>query len=298
MYPQFAASYLVVDGKTAAFIENNTSHACKKLLGALGAAGLTAHQVEFLIITHVHLDHAAGTSSLLRECPNATVLAHPKAAKRVIDPQKLIESARKVYGNALFDSLYGEIEPVPADRVRSLKDGESVKFGSGEFNFIYTLGHATHHFCIHYPQAKAIFTGDSFGLRYPALQKAGHFFILPSTSPVDFDPEEARKSLDKIEGTGAEKAFLTHFGDIENLNDAKSQLKEHLAFHEKVLHEARLRKDLKGESLASFCEQKLRTYFQDYFKKKNFPADERTWELLKLDLQLNGAGIAFVAERG
>jgi hypothetical protein len=133
--PEFAAAYLLVDGDEAAFIDNNTHHALPRLLAALAGTGLAAEQVRYLIITHVHLDHAGGTSALAQACPQATVLAHPRAARHVIDPDKLIASAKSVYGEDEFRRLYGEIEPVDKDRVQSIEDGEKVTLGSASWNF-------------------------------------------------------------------------------------------------------------------------------------------------------------------
>ena len=107
--PQVACAYLRIQGDEAAFIETNTTHAVPKLLSTLAAEGMKPEQVRYVIITHVHLDHAGGTSALLAACPNATVLAHPRAARHLVDPEKLVASARAVYGEAKFDALYGKI---------------------------------------------------------------------------------------------------------------------------------------------------------------------------------------------
>ena len=203
---------------------------------ALTRAGKKPENVEFLIVTHVHLDHAGGTSALLEHCPRATVLAHPRAARHLIDPSKLEGAARQVYGDAIFEKLYGRLAPIPSARVREMEDGASLRLGSRELRFIHTRGHANHHFSST-TRVRRILTGDSFGLAYPALQHKGHF-IFPTTSPTHFDPLEAKASLDKILATGAERAFLTHFGEIGNLPEAARQLREHLDFSEKLLEEA------------------------------------------------------------
>ena len=294
LYPEFAAAYLMMEDRRALFIENNTSRALNRMLSALQTEDLVPDQVEYLIITHVHLDHAGGTSALVRHCPNATVLAHPKAAKTIIDPSRLIASAKKVYGEREFDELYGEILPVDKDRVRVISDGETLNFGNRTLRFFYTEGHATHHFCVHDSGTNGVFTGDSFGLRYPALQKQG-LFILPSTSPIDFDPVEAKLSLQKILETGAERAFVTHFGEVRQMKEAKDQVMEHLDAHERILEQAKTT-ELSGKALADFCEEKVRRHFVDFFEKKRWQVDSKAWDLLKLDIELNAAGIAFRAE--
>ena len=172
--------------------------------------GLKPEDVQYLIITHVHLDHAGGSSALLKACPNAVLLAHPRAATHIIDPTKLIKSARLVYGESAFEKLYGEIEPVASARVRVMNDGETVQFGSRNLHFFYTRGHANHHFCILDSGSEGIFTGDSFGLAYPALQKNG-LLIIPSTSPTDFNPDEASTLHPEDSGIQAEEDLFNPF---------------------------------------------------------------------------------------
>ncbi len=291
--PNFAAAFLVVDNNHATFVENNTAKATPTLLNALSKYRIKADNIDYLIVTHIHLDHAGGSYALIKNCPNATILAHPRAANHLIDPTKLVTSARKVYGDAAFEELYGEIKAIDASRVRIMQDGETLPFGSHSFNFIYTRGHANHHFCIYESRSNGIFTGDSFGLAYPALQTKG-LFIFPSTSPTDFDPAEARISIKKILDTGADKAYLTHFGKITNLPDAAAQLLEHLDFSERLLEES-MRSAEPDSNLPAFCEKKLKRHFQNALEKTGLASDPIVWEILSLDLKLNADGIAHVA---
>lgn len=293
--PKFAASYLMTEGDRALFVENNTAHAVPKLLQALHASGGSPERVDFLVITHVHLDHAGGTSALLRACPNALVLAHPRAARHVIDPSKLVASARKVYGDEAFEKLYGEILPVDASRVREIADGETIRFGSRELRFFHTRGHANHHMCVHDTGSDGVFTGDAFGLAYPRLQGAG-LFIFPSTSPTDFDAVEARKSVRRIVETGAKRAWLTHFGEVTDLRGAAAQLISHLDFSESVLLEA-IRSGEPDEALDAFCLVRLRKHFEAELEKRGMAGDSGAWEVLKLDVEINAGGLAFVARK-
>jgi glyoxylase-like metal-dependent hydrolase (beta-lactamase superfamily II) len=295
LWPQMAAAYLLKDGNRAAFVDNNTAYSVPKLLNALEQAGLSPSDVEYVIITHVHLDHAGGTSALMNACPNATLLAHPRAAVHMIDPSKLVASARKVYGNEAFDKLYGEIGPIAQERVRSVEDGEEIPFGSRMLWFLHTRGHANHHFCIYDSGSQGIFTGDSFGLAYPRLQRHG-LFIFPSTSPTDFDPGEAKKSIERILATGAQRAYLTHFGMVDNLPSAASQLLIHLDFSEALLKQA-IQSSLPDQDLTPFCQKELFSHFEKTMKAQGFQMDKEVWEVLKLDLELNAAGIAHVAKK-
>lgn len=288
--PQFSASFLLIENNRAIFIENNTAHALPYLLEALHQNGLKPDAVDYLIITHVHLDHAGGTSALLKYCPNAKVLAHPKAAKRVIDPSRLVESAQKVYGIEKFNEIYGKISPVPSDRVRSLSDNEELLWQGRQLKFFYTLGHASHHLCIWDKSADAVFTGDSFGLLYPALQSRG-LFIFPSTSPIDFDPTEAKKSLQKITDCQSKELFLTHFGELTQIHEAQEQLNEHLDFHASLLQELK-DKSTEASHAIEYCKHALKSYVENFFKSRfKTQISAEHMEILKIDIDLNAQGI-------
>ncbi len=279
--PRFAAAYLIVEQGKATFVENNTSLALPYLLDALKSQSLTPESVDYIIVTHAHLDHAGGTSELLNHCKNAKVLAHPKAAKTLINPERLIESAKKVYGESEFHRLYGTIQPIPQEKIRSVLDGEQLNWGERIFTFFHTLGHATHHMCIYDSKTESVFTGDTFGLRYPDIQKS-KVFILPSTSPIDYNPLEAKKSADRILSFHPKRLFLTHFGEVSDISKAYLALIENLDIHEKLYEWAKAHLDL-GDDLAPQIENQLKTIYHPYEKD------------LELDLQLNAQGIAFSA---
>lgn len=289
--PRYAAAYLLIEGDQAAFIDNNTVHAVPRMMEALGSAGRTPEDVRWVIITHVHLDHAGGTSALMKACPNATLLAHPRAARHVIDPSKLVASAQAVYGQQRFLELYGVIEPVPEDRVRIMEDGDEVELVGQTLRFLHTRGHANHHFVIH--AGDAVFAGDAFGLRYPALQDSG-LFVFPSTSPTDFDGPEARKSIQRIVDTGARRVFPTHFGEVTEVSQAAAQLTAHVEFCEQVVSDA-VASDLPDEGLSAFCTERWKARFE-----ATIPAPvqtPQTWALLETDLDLNGQGLAWAANK-
>jgi glyoxylase-like metal-dependent hydrolase (beta-lactamase superfamily II) len=297
--PRFAAAYLLIQDGRAAFVDNNTEHAVPKLLQALNSQELSPEAVDYVIITHVHLDHASGSAKLMEACPSARLLAHPRAAPHMIDPTKLVASARKVYGDEVFAQLYGELRPIEASRVRAMQDGETVLLGSSrELRFIHTRGHANHHFCIHDSGSNGIFTGDSFGLRYPDLQTGG-LFIFPTTSPTDFNPEEALKSIDKILATGAERAYPTHFGELagrEKLTQAAEQLREDLRFSGDLLARA-IASPLPDPTLDQFCLTELERHFAERLQAIRVHPTPAQRQLMKLDLDLNAAGIAYVARK-
>ena len=205
------------------------------LLQKLEAEGLSPEQVDYAIVTHIHLDHSGGSSALLEACPNAKLLCHPKAARHLIDPSRLVASSQAVYGEEQFAELYGEIRPIPEERVRIMEDDSVVQWGSRSFRFLHTRGHADHHFVIHDSGSEGVFTGDSFGIAYPILQKPDTPFLFPSTSPTQFHAEEARKSVRRIRDCGAARLFLTHFGEFTDLETGEAQLLSGIDAHESDL---------------------------------------------------------------
>jgi glyoxylase-like metal-dependent hydrolase (beta-lactamase superfamily II) len=291
----FAATYLLREGGRALFVETATARSVPGMLAALTEEGLSPADVEYVIITHVHLDHAGGASALMKACPEATLLAHPRAARHAIDPSKLVASASAVYGAERFTELYGAIEPIPEARVRVMSDGEILRFGTRELTFLHTRGHANHHFVIHDSGSRGVFTGDAFGLVYPALQTGG-LLALPSTSPTDFDPAEAKASVARIVETRAERVYLTHFGASTEVQAIAAQLLEQLDLHEALLEEAAATA-LEGPALVDFCRPRIAGFFAAARARVGLAESDRAERILAMDADLNAQGVAFSAER-
>lgn len=291
--PGIAAAYLRIQGDEVAFVETNTNHAVPKLLAALDRENLSPKQVRYIIVTHVHLDHAGGTSLLAKACPQATVLAHPRAARHLIDPSKLVASARLVYGADRFDALYGTIEPIDAARVRQLDDGAEVPFGETHFRFIHTRGHANHHFIVHDPARRSVFTGDTFGLSYPRLQRAKPF-VFPSTSPTDFDAAAAHTSIDIVKNLGVERAALTHFGEIENIEVVAAQLHEWIDVSTGLMEQANTGDP---ESAEDTIRAGLVVAMDRAAERAGLVFDAQDRSLLELDVGLNAQGLAYAAAK-
>lgn len=288
-----AAAFLVQDAGEAAFIETGTVPSLPRLLAALEDEGLKSEQVRYVIITHVHLDHAGGAAALMRACPRATLLAHPRAARHAIDPSRLVASASAVYGTERFQELYGTIEPIAEERVRVVDDGEVLSLGNRELAFLHTRGHANHHFVVHDRAAEGVFTGDSFGIAYPAVQNAGRF-VFPSTSPTDFDPVAARESLVRIVETGARRVWLTHFGERTDVREIATDLDGQLEHYEALLERAR---EVDDEALDAFCEQEVRAIFDGLFTRRPGADTPTGRALVELDIDLNAQGVAFAVRR-
>lgn len=290
--PGVAAAYLLVDGEQAAFVEANTNRAVPLLLAALEAEGLAPEQVRYVICTHIHLDHAGGAGVLMEACRNAQLLLHPKAAPHAIDPSRIVAGATEVYGEEKFRALYGAIRPVEASRVTALEDGATVDFGTGQLRFLHTRGHANHHFCVR--AGRGIFTGDSFGIVYPALQDRG-LFAFATTTPTDFDAEAALASVDRILDSGAEVAWLTHFGEQSDMEGIARALRRQLPRYAAIIDEADP-SGREGVDLDAWCELQVRALFEEELARHGL-TDHPALGLLELDIGLNAQGIAFAVKK-
>ena len=291
--PEVAAAYLVLEGDEAAFVETNTAHAWPHLLAALEAAGRSVEDVRWIVVTHAHLDHAGGAWKAMEACPNATLLAHPRAARHLIDPSRLVASAEGVYGVDRFRELYGTLKPIPAERVRTLEDGETLVWGTRTLTTLHTRGHANHHLVLHDSGTNSVFTGDAFGLCYPALQGAGRW-VFPSTSPTDFDGPAAVASVQRIVGTGAERAWLTHFGGITDLAGAAESLIAQLE-RSTALVQSLDEAGLEGAALDQAAATAVQGWFETELLARGFGEAER--RLVSMDVDLNAQGLAFAVQK-
>lgn len=227
--PRFDASHVVVDEGRAAFVDTGTSHSVPQLLAALEALGVEPAQVDWVLITHVHLDHAGGAGALMRHLPNARCAIHPRGARHLVDPAKLIAGSIVVYGEERYRALYGEIVPIPEERVHVAGDGERITLGKRTLELLHTPGHALHHYCIADLDHRRMFTGDTFGLSYRDFDVNGRAFILPTTTPVHFDPDALIASVDRILSYRPQAIYLTHYGEITEVERLGRELKQRVA---------------------------------------------------------------------
>jgi glyoxylase-like metal-dependent hydrolase (beta-lactamase superfamily II) len=229
LYPGHAAAHVLEDCGHAAFVDVGTNASVPYLLAALEELGIARSAVDYLLLTHVHLDHAGGAGTLMRALPNAQALLHPRGAPHMIDPAKLIAGAQVVYGKARFREMYGELVPIPAERVRTVRDGERVELGGRTLVFLHTPGHALHHYVVVDQAHASIFSGDTFGISYRALDTAQGAFITPSTVPTQFDPEAHLASVDRMLACHPESVYLMHFSRVTGVPRLGRLLKEQIA---------------------------------------------------------------------
>lgn len=212
---RFDAAYLLVQDGRAAFVDTGTHFALPRLLAALDALGLARDAVDWVIPTHVHLDHAGGVGSLMRELPAARVLVHARGARHLVDPTALWNGALAVYGADEMARSYGRLVPVAADRIVATHDGMTAALAGRTLAFADTPGHARHHHCIWDEATRGWFTGDTFGLSYPEFDTARGPWIVPTATPVQFEPEVLQASIRRLLARDPACIYLTHFGRVD-----------------------------------------------------------------------------------
>jgi glyoxylase-like metal-dependent hydrolase (beta-lactamase superfamily II) len=224
--PERTSCY-VIGAEKVAIIETGASPGICCLLDALKNLGIPAERVKYIIVTHIHLDHSGGAGQLARELPESRIIVHPRGARHLIDPSRLVAGARTLYGEC-FDEYFGEILPVPAERVDTPEDGKVLDLGDGRTLKIYHApGHARHHLVIHDPVSRGVFSGDAVGSCYPALSKLiERDYILPLTPPSEFDPPAFVETLDHLSALGLENIYFTHFGQAADASSILARIRE------------------------------------------------------------------------
>jgi glyoxylase-like metal-dependent hydrolase (beta-lactamase superfamily II) len=230
--PQLAAIHLVVDQGRAALVDTGANSALPAALEALRAVGCTPESVDYILLTHIHLDHAGAAGAMMRAFPNARLVVHPRGARHMADPSRLIEGAAAVYGADEVRRLYGEVLPVDATRIIEARHEESLRLGGRELLCLDTPGHAKHHLCFVDGLSGHIFTGDTFGLSYRELDVDGRQFIFPTTTPVQFDPQAMHASIDLLLGYRPEAVYLTHFSQVRRVPEQAACLHRWIDRHQ------------------------------------------------------------------
>ena len=284
----FAAIYLLRQNSKVAIIETGTNYSVPVVENALMKSGLTLLDVSYIVPTHVHLDHAGGAGELMRQCVNARLVVHPRGARHLIDPSKLVAGAMAVYGEEKFKEYYGEIIPIDANRVTEADDNFILDFDGRELRFIDTPGHARHHFCIWDKTTKTMFTGDTFGISYRDLDHQDDVYILPSTSPVQFDPEALTKSINRIMDFKPERVCLTHFSAIKPTKKVANKLIESIHFVSDLAIKHADKNDAE-----SIIYNNMMDYFLKGLNEIGFQNNDVARDRLSLDVQINTQGLIY-----
>jgi glyoxylase-like metal-dependent hydrolase (beta-lactamase superfamily II) len=215
--PRLDAIHLIVEGDRAAVVDTGVNSSVPRVLDALRDKGLRPEQVDYVILTHIHLDHAGGAGLLLAQLPNAKLTVHPRGARHMADPGKLIASTIAVYGAEEARRTFGDIVPVPRNRIVETAHQSTLKLNGREFVFFDTPGHARHHVCVLDTKSGHLFAGDTFGLSYRELDCGGRQFIFPTSSPTQFDPAAEHRSLDLVLGLKPGAIYVTHYSQVRDI---------------------------------------------------------------------------------
>ncbi|MEJ0036203.1 MAG: MBL fold metallo-hydrolase [Gammaproteobacteria bacterium] len=291
--PGLAAAHIVEHRGRAAFIDVGTTLSVPYLLEALDRLGIARSAVDLVLLTHVHLDHAGGAGALMQALPNAQAILHPRGAPHLIDPAKLVAGTRVVYGDAQFERLYGDIVPIPAERVITTRDGDRIELAGRPFEIIHTPGHALHHQCFVDLDHSAVFTGDTFGLSYRELDTPRGAFIVPTTTPTQFDPDQLLASIDRIAGYRTEAAYLMHYSRVTDLPRLAGDLKAQVGQFVEIARRNAGVPDPKGAIV-----KEMQALWRGLARKHGVRLpDERIDALLGDDAELNAQGLVVWIER-
>jgi len=283
--PQMDASHVVLAGTRAAVVDTGANNAVPLILGALAELGIEREAVDFLFLTHVHLDHAGGAGALMQALPRAVAVIHPRGAPHMIDPAKLIAGTRAVYGDELYGRLYGEILPIPRERVAIAQDGQRFDLGGRTFECVHTPGHAMHHQAIVDHGATSIFTGDTFGISYREFDTEKGPWIMPTTTPTQFDPAQLKASIVRLMQFRPRRLYLTHYSEVGQCARLANDMYEAIDEYVRIARSSGLDQQRMRFGLRDWAHASLRDHG---CKMSNDAIDS----ILNKDFELNAAGLA------
>ncbi|MCG7756925.1 MAG: MBL fold metallo-hydrolase [Nitrosomonas sp.] len=285
--PKRAAIHLIAEKGAAALVDTGTSFSIPGVIASLEHKHIAVEDVAYVILTHIHLDHAGGASECMRLFPNAKLVVHPRGASHMANPARLVAGAMGVYGEAEFKRVYGEIYPIDAARIIEAPDESRIDLNGRSLLFLDTPGHARHHNCIFDERSESFFTGDTFGVSYREFDTHGLEFVFPTTSPVQFDPAAAHASIDRIMRYQPRYAYLTHYSQIGNLVHHAQSLHELLDAHVEIAQRAKNDEDRQAVISKALREILLQRLTQQGCR---LPLDAID-ELLRSDIRLNTQGL-------
>jgi glyoxylase-like metal-dependent hydrolase (beta-lactamase superfamily II) len=282
--PQMDAAHVVVSGPRAAIVDTGPNTAVPLIVAALAELGVAPEAVDYLFLTHVHLDHAGGAGALMRALPNAIAVVHPRGAPHMIDPGKLIAGTRAVYGDELYSKLYGEILPIDPQRLKIAQDGMRFDLAGRTFECVHTPGHALHHQAIVDHGARSIFTGDTFGLSYREFDTARGAWIMPTTTPTQFDPGQLKGSVIRLMQFRPDRLYLTHYSEVRDCPRLASDMVDAIDAFVRIARES--------DGDAAHIRGALRRLAHESLREHGCAlGDAQIDAILDKDFELNAAGL-------
>ena len=293
--PQLAAIHLIVEDDRAALVDTGTNASLPLVLDALKAKGLSPEQVDYVILTHIHLDHAGGAGALMRVLPQARLTVHPRGARHMADPARLVAGTIAVYGEAEARRMYGDILPVSAGRILETPEASVIRLGERELSFLDTPGHARHHVCIRDGRSGHIFAGDMFGLSYRELDTDGRQFVFPTTTPVQFEPSAMHASIDRLLALRPDAIYLTHYGRVREVPRLGADLHRLIDAHvDAALHH----RDAGADRHAGIKAELFEILLGEARRHGWRMAPDGLLRLMALDVELNAQGLGAWLDSG
>lgn len=285
---EFDAIHLIVEKGRVAVIDTGTQYSVPYVLDALKALRLGPEAVDFIVLTHVHLDHAGGAGALLQQCPHAKVTIHPRGARHMIDPSKLWEAVCQVYSPEVAQRDYGGLTPIDPSRIIETPEGAEISLAGRRIVFWDAPGHAKHHVFIVDTQSQSVFTGDTFGISYRDLDTAQGPYIFVSCTPSQFDPQAMKASITRVMQSSPRAVYLTHYAELRTVQEAGQFLLGQVDRYVEIAH----RHADKGLQRARAIEADLQTLlFAEARAQGVTLSDAELRRLLDVDLRLNADGL-------
>jgi glyoxylase-like metal-dependent hydrolase (beta-lactamase superfamily II) len=290
-----AAIHLIVDHGRVALIDTGTNASLDRVTEALTRLGLDPTSVDYIVLTHIHLDHAGGAGTMMREFPYARLVVHPRGARHMVDPAKLMRATEEVYGKEQAQALYGELVPVPSERLIEAHDELPLQLGERELVCYDAPGHAKHHIFIHDRVANGIFSGDAFGISYRELDVDDRAFLFPTTSPAQFDPSAMRTSIERMVALEPESMYLTHYSRIRPPRGLADDVLRRLDAFVRIAKQA-------IEEFPAHPVPVIRAAMESYLLSEARQhgitlSDREILEICQIDLELNAEGAAIWAQQ-
>jgi hydroxyacylglutathione hydrolase len=285
---RLAAVHLVIDNGRVAVIDTATNASVSHILAALARLDIPPEAVDWVILTHLHLDHAGGAGSLMCALPRAQLVAHPLGRRYLVEPTLLWEKSVELYGTERTFRFYGCLIPVDGRRIVDAHDGLELELGERKLRVLEAPGHARDHIVVWDEIAQAFFTGDAFGVSYRELDVDGREFIFPSTSPHQFDPDDMLATIDRMLAFCPQAMYLSHFGRATEVGRLGADLHRLIHAHIAVAHAARGDGVARHVDILSGMEQLVR---EECARQQWGLDEEAALELLRLDLAFNAQGL-------
>ncbi len=293
MRKDFVAAYLIEDKGRAAFVDTGCHLSVPTLLATLDAKNIKRENVDYILLTHIHLDHAGGVGELIKHLPSAKVYVHERGAQHLIDPSKLRQGVIDVYGELFFKQFLGDLIPIPNEKIIIAKDNDEIVLGDRKLKFIDTPGHARHHVCIWDEKSRSVFSGDTLGVSYREFDTEQGELIFPPTTPVQFDPSAWKNTISKLMQLQPKYAYLTHFNRIEFTANSADILIKHIDGFVEIA------KKLEGRpNRHKAIKESLLDYLLKIASKHGVDLDERQQvKLFKGDLEICAQGLGVWLDR-